>query len=251
MNNNWKLKAINTAYKKTTETRYFNYIVKPNVINLIGNTKDKTVLDVGCGFGRYLEILSKHDPSKLVGCDISEHQIQLCKESVQNKDIEYYIVDFSDASSSIALGQNKYDIVYNVLVLLYIETLDKLKTFIENCYKCLKKGGKMVICTSDIKSASFYPEVFNILKLSAKPLTKDNEYTDGCPIQLEIIENCIVTCYQRNFETIKQLMEQVGFTDVRKCDLFLEEISLEAFTDKELNIIKKSNIFLFLEAKKL
>ncbi|CAH0547950.1 unnamed protein product [Brassicogethes aeneus] len=248
---NWKLKAINRAYKKTTELRNFNYIVNPHVINLIGNIKDKTVLDVGCGFGRYLEILSKHTPSKLVGCDISEHQIQLCKESVKNKDIEYYIVDFSDASSSIALGQNKYDIVYNVFVILYIETLEKLKTCIENCYKCLKKGGKVVICTLDILSASFYPEVFDILKLTAKPLTKDNEFTDGCPIQMEIIENCIVTCYQRNFETIKQLIEQVGFTDVRKGDLFLDEIALQAFTDKELNVIKKSNIFLFLKAKKL
>ncbi|MCC8368656.1 MAG: class I SAM-dependent methyltransferase [Rickettsia endosymbiont of Oxypoda opaca] len=248
---NWQLKAINNAYKKTTELRNNNYIINPHIINLIGNIKGKTVLEVGCGFGRYLEILSKHTPSKLVGCDISAHQIQLCIETVKNNDIEYYIMDFSDANSSIVLGQNKYDIVYNVFVILYIETLDKLKTFIENCYKCLKKGGKIVICTLDILGASFYPEVFNILKLPTKPLTKDNKYIDGCPIQIEIIENCTVTSYQRNFETIKQLMEQVGFTDVRKCDLFLDEIALQAFTDKELNIIKKSNIFLLLEAKKL
>ncbi|WP_341793960.1 MULTISPECIES: hypothetical protein [unclassified Rickettsia] len=90
-----------------------------------------------------------------------------------------------------------------------------------------------------------------IRAMQQKSLTKNNKYIDGCPIQIEITENYIVTSYQRNFETIKQLMEQIGFTNVRKCDLFLDEIALQAFTDKELSIIKKSNIFLLLEAEKL
>lgn len=248
---NWQLKTINNAYKKTAKLRNNNYIVNPHIISLIGNVKGKTILEVGCGFGRYLEILSKHSPSKLVGCDISAYQIKLCKETIKNNNIEYYIVDFSNTNSPVILGHDKYDIIYTVFVILYIETLDKLKVFIENCYKCLKKNGKVIICTLDILSALFYSEVFNILKLPVKPLTKNYKYTDGCPIQIEITENCIVTSYQRNLETIKQLMEQIGFSNIRKCDIFLDEIALQAFTDKELSIIKKSNIFLLLEAEKL
>lgn len=247
----WQLKTISDAYKKTAKLRNNNYIVNPHIISLIGNVKGKTILEVGCGFGRYLEILSKHNPSKLVGCDISAYQIKLCKETIKNNNIEYYIVDFSDTDSHVILGYGKYDIIYTVFVILYIETLDKLKTFLENCYKCLKKNGKVIICTLDIFSASLYPEVFNILKLPIKYLTKNYKYTDGCPIQIEITENCVVTSYPRNLETIKHLIEQIGFHNIRKYDIFLDEIALQAFTQNELSIIKKSNIFLLLEAAKL
>lgn len=248
---NWQLKTINDAYKKTAKFRNNNYIVNPHIISLIENVKGKTILEVGCGFGRYLEILAKHNPSKLVGCDISVHQIKLCKETIKNNNIEYYVLDFSNTNSPVILGHDKYDIIYTVFVILYIETLDKLKTFFKNCYKCLKKNGKVIICTLDILSASFYSEVFNVLKLSVKPLPPNDKYTDGCPIQIEITENCIVTSYQRNLETIKHLMEQVGFNNIKKYDIFLDEIALKAFNDRELNIIKKSNIFLLLEAEKL
>ncbi|MGI4752482.1 MAG: class I SAM-dependent methyltransferase [Janthinobacterium lividum] len=247
----WKLKNINESYKKTAKFRNNNYIINPHNINLIGNIKDKTVLDVGCGFGRYLKILLKDNPSKLVGCDISKHQIQLCNNTINNDNIEYFIIDFSDTTAPLIIGENKYDIVYTVFVILYVETLDKLKIFIDNCYKCLKKQGRIIICTLDILSASFYPEVFDILKLPVKTLVSNNKYSDGCSIQIEITKNCIVTSYQRNFETIKQLMKQVGFNNIRKHNLFLDEISLQAFTNRELDIIKKSNMFLLLEAQKL
>ncbi|HJD64771.1 MAG TPA: hypothetical protein LFW10_01180 [Rickettsia endosymbiont of Diachasma alloeum] len=46
-------------------------------------------------------------------------------------------------------------------------------------------------------------------------------------------------------------MKQVGFNNIRKHNLLLDEISLQAFTNRELDIIKKSNIFLLLEAQKL
>jgi len=90
-------------------------------------------------------------------------------------------------------------------------------------------------------SALSYPEVFDILKFPTKPL-HNNEYSDGCPIQIEITNDCIVTPYQRNFDTIKLLMEKTGFKNIKKHELFLDEVALQAFTHEELNIIKKSNI---------
>lgn len=244
----WKVKAIGDSYTKTKEYRFNNYVVNPHIKNLIGNVKGKAVLEIGCGFGRYLEIFYKENPSKLVGCDISTHQVELCKQQIKNSDIGLHILDFSDLKASIILGQDEYDIVYSIFVILYIDTIDKLKIFISNCYKCLKKNGKLLICTLDILRASSYPEIFNILKFPVKSL-KDDKYTDGCPIQIEITDDCVVTSYQRNFDTLKQLMEEVGFKNVRKCDLFLDEIASQAFTDKELDIIKKSNILLLIEAE--
>jgi cyclopropane fatty-acyl-phospholipid synthase-like methyltransferase len=250
----WNVKTIADSYAKTKEYRFNNYVVNPHIKNLIGHVKGKAVLEVGCGFGRYLEIFYKDNPSKLVGCDISHHQLELCKQYIKNSDIGLHLLDFSDLKTSTILGQDEYDIVYNIFVILYIDTLDKLKIFISNCYKCLKQDGKVLICTLDILSASSYPEIFSILKFPTKPLN-DNKYTDNSPIQIEITDDCVVTSYQRNFDTIKQLMEEVGFKNVRKydlkqCDLFLDKIAMQAFTNAELNIIKNSNILLLIEAEK-
>ena len=160
-----------------------------------------------------------------------------------------YNLDFTDNTSSITLGQNKYDIVYSIFVILYLHTLDEVERFLENCYKCLKSDGKVIICTLDILSAITFPEVFNILNLPTTPL-KDNKYDDSYPIQIRITEDCVLTSYQRNFDTLKLIMEKTGFKEVRKHTLFLDDIALKAFTEKELNIIKKSNILLLITAKK-
>lgn len=235
--------------RETKEFRFNNYIINPLIRNLIGEVKDKALLEIGCGFGRYLEILPAESPRKLVGCDISPHQVELCKQTIKNSNIELHVLDFCDFDSPAILGQNEYDIIYNVFVILYIDTLEKLETFIGNCYKCLAQGGKVIICTLDIIRAYAYPEVFNILKFPTK-LLGNNEYIDGCPIQINITNDCIVTCYHRNFDTLKHLMEKSGFKNLRKSNLFLDEIALQGFTEQELNIIKQSNILLLIEAEK-
>lgn len=247
--NNWKLKTITDSYRETKELRFSNCIVNPHVKNIIGNVTDKALLEIGCGFGRYLEIFYAENPLKLVGCDISPHQVELCKENIKNSNIEVHVLDFSDVKSSAILGQNEYDIVYNVFVILYMESLSKLEIFLKNCYECLKQGGKVVICTLDIISCKdSYPEVFDILKLPTKFLT--DEYRDGCPIEISITNDCVLTCYHWNFDVIKRSMEKLGFKNVTKHNLGLKENALQSFTEQEFNLINESNILLLIEAEK-
>ena len=246
----WKLKSISDDYQKTEKFRFNNYVVNPHIENLIGSVKDKSLLEVGCGFGRYLEIFNKQNPYRLVGCDISKNQIELCKKNIKINNIKLHTLDFCDINSPEILGIEEYDIVYSVFVMLYIDSLSKVKRFIENAFKCLKKGGKFLICTLDIASASHDPKVFDILKFPVKSLTDNSTYIDGCPIEIEITESCIVTCYQRDFITLKQLIEMAGFKNVNKRELFLDQIALKEFTNEELNIIKESNILSLITSEK-
>ncbi|MBY0501475.1 MAG: class I SAM-dependent methyltransferase [Alphaproteobacteria bacterium] len=246
----WKLKNITDSYTETNEFRFNNYVVTPHVMDIIGCVEGKSLLDIGCGFGRYLDIFSKDSPLKLVGCDISPHQIELCKKNNKNKEIDYYVLDILEPNSPTILGQNKYDIIYSIFLVLYMETLDKLKIFFENCYKCLKKDGKLLTCTLDIPSALMYPEVFDVLGLPTTPLTEDGKYVDGCPVEIKITEECVVTSYYRGFNTLKEIMKTIGFKNVKRRDLTLDHIALQAFSKQELDIIKKSNILFLIEADK-
>lgn len=245
----WKLSTIADAYRETKDFRFNNYVVNPHVKKLIGDVKDKTLLEIGCGFGRYLEIFYKEHPEKLVGCDISVAQIEFCQKNIKYNNIELYVLDFADTRAPEILGTSEYDFIYSIFVIIYLETLDSLNTFIINSYKCLKKGGKILICSLDILSATSFPKVFDILKFPTK-LLQGSEYKDGSPIEISITDDCIVTSYQRNFNTIKLLMEEAGFKNVGRRNLFLDEVALQAFTIEELNIIKDSNILLLIEAEK-
>lgn len=246
----WTLKTISDSYEKTKEFRFNNYVVNPHIEALVGDIGGKSLLEVGCGFGRYLEIFNRGNPSNLVGCDVCEHQIELCNQNIKSKNLTLHTLDFCNEDTPRILGENEYDIVYNVFVILYAETLKKTKTFIENSYRCLKKGGKTLICTLDIATASSYPQVFDILNFPVKLLSDEKIYTDGCTVQIEITKDCIVKSYHRDFSTLKKLMEEVGFKNVRKSELFLDEVALMGFSKDELNVIKNSNILLLIEADK-
>ena len=91
-----------------------------------------------------------------------------------------------------------------------------MQIFFENSYKCLKTGGKFLICTLNFSSAISHPEIFKILKYPTKPLTENGKYNDGCSVKTVLTEDCILTTYHRDFSTLKKLMETAGFKDVKK-----------------------------------
>lgn len=47
-------------------------------LDLIGDVKNKRVLDVGCGTGRYCELLAKRG-AKVIGIDPSSRRVRMCK----------------------------------------------------------------------------------------------------------------------------------------------------------------------------
>ena len=63
-------KDINTPY---------NLQVKPKMLDLIGNIVNKSILDIGCGFGSFAKELSILGAKFVMGIDISERLIEYLK----------------------------------------------------------------------------------------------------------------------------------------------------------------------------
>jgi SAM-dependent methyltransferase len=90
--------------------------------------KDKSVLEVGCGPGGNLEIVSRMNPKRLVGCDISQKMLDLAAENLKNSvlEAEFFLTDgvklpFADKSIDIAftvtvLHHNTDEKMLNALV---------------------------------------------------------------------------------------------------------------------------------------
>ncbi len=109
----------------------------PNFRKLMPDVTNKSILDLGCGYGEndkfYKELGAKH----VLGTDISEKMIEKANEINKIDGIEYKVIAMEDISSI----DKKFDIIISSLAFHYIKDFDKL---IKDCYKLLNKDGYLV-----------------------------------------------------------------------------------------------------------
>lgn len=119
--------AIATRYSKSAE--------------LVANeSKDKKVLDYGCGLGRNIKYIKEN--SRALQIDGTEIKAQLIKAR-KNHDKLRELGCVIDSSEKIK--DSHYDLILNSHVLNVIESDEVKKSVLKDIYKKLKKGGKAFI----------------------------------------------------------------------------------------------------------
>ena len=114
MSNNWINEARNfdDQYKESTPLKsipFFGEYVRKDlelrqsiVLETLGDLAGKTILDLGCGVGRFSHILAKKG-ANIIGFDISPEAIKLAKEYSIAEGIsdlcEFHVKDLSDMVS--------------------------------------------------------------------------------------------------------------------------------------------------------
>ncbi len=100
------------------------------------------VLDVGCGRGEFLSLLSERGV-RAKGIDLRDSMVDRCK----SKGLD---VELSDAN--LYLLSTKGESLDAVTAFHIVEhlTVDYLQTFLSATYKTLKKGGKLIVETPNI-----------------------------------------------------------------------------------------------------
>lgn len=91
------------------------------------------ILDVGCGNGEFLLKLGKLGASKLVGIDFSEAAVQLCN----SRGIETFQGIFTDFQQE----EQSFDAIF---MINYIEHVLKPKDEVEQAFRLLKPGAKLI-----------------------------------------------------------------------------------------------------------
>lgn len=99
----------------------------------------ESLIDIGCGDGRFLKEASRNFTSKkLLGIDYSERAINLAK--AMNPELNYQCIDIS----SHAPINEPVDVITLIEVLEHIP-LDKVNTFIRSFSEYLKPGGRLLM----------------------------------------------------------------------------------------------------------
>ncbi len=118
-------------------TPHHRKILNPCVERLLGDVRGKRLLDAGCGEGYLSQYYAKHG-ADVVGVDISEKMIALCKQRPYDESIEFFV---GDICSLDFIENSSFDLVLCNLVLLNVPCfLDALQEF----FRTLKFKGLLV-----------------------------------------------------------------------------------------------------------
>lgn len=133
-----------TDFAKIDPTKV--YAQYPEAIRILGDIKNKRVLDVGCGSGLLTTQLAKKG-AKVIGYDVSKEQIELAKaeEHKNSFGIQYFVSGPEDIEKKLikSFGNNLelFDKASSTLVLHYAKDRKHLTKFFSSTFRLLKHKG--------------------------------------------------------------------------------------------------------------
>ncbi len=122
---------------RNKEFNYNDMIEQPIVFDLIGSVQDKTVLDLGCGYGAMTVKLANAGAKKVIGVDVSEKMIEKGIKENPHANVEYRVM----AAENLSEINEKYDTVVSCLAIHYINDIYKL---FRDVYGILNSRGEFV-----------------------------------------------------------------------------------------------------------
>ncbi|MBV1924906.1 MAG: class I SAM-dependent methyltransferase [Dokdonia sp.] len=176
------------------------YYDRPNTLKLLEDVGGKSVLDAGCGPGKYAEILLSKGAS-VTGFDFSPEMIKHAKERNKNQGT-FFVHDFSTPLTMIA--DQSFDFVLCALALHYVEDWnDTLREF----HRVLKDHGQLII---SIEHPFFEYNYFKSSDYFKTEAVKCTWKGFGFPIEINSYRRSLTECIQpltQNGFYIDQLVE--------------------------------------------
>lgn len=134
------------------------FVQYPEILRLLGDVKNKKILDVGCGPGLLTRQLARKGAT-LVAYDNSVEQINIAKaaEAQMPLGINYFVADAGNIEKvlreEIGNPEKQFDSAISTLVLHYAEDVAHLEQFFSSTGNMLKDGGRFVtiLCNPDYK----------------------------------------------------------------------------------------------------
>ncbi|NBO17300.1 MAG: class I SAM-dependent methyltransferase [Proteobacteria bacterium] len=127
--------------KPTNNVTLENEKLYKNIVDDL-DLKDKTILDLGCGFGWFCLIAEKKGAQKIYGIEISDEDLQTAKNHIKSKKIEFKI----GSAIHIPLPDSSIDTIFSWEVIEHIPE-NKERKMIEEIERVLKPGGKCYLST--------------------------------------------------------------------------------------------------------
>ena len=233
------------GYKKLRagETNYNDLLEQPAMTKMLPDLSEKTVLDLGCGYGHNCLDFVQRGAKRIVGVDISEKMLKVAKNESVHENIEYVNMSMTEISTL----NETFDFIYSSLAFHYIKDF---YAFAKEMYSVLNDGGQLLfsqehpIITATLDGNGHFNKNLKGKRVSYT-FSNYNEpgerkvhwYVDG------------VIKYHRTFSNIINALAKAGFVIEEVCEPTPEEWAVEKLPTIVKEYIKPN--FLIVKASKL
>lgn len=145
-----KIKIVNskvgynlTASYYQSREKYWDSFEKDKVLPMLGDLKDKKVLDVGAGTGR-LAIRMARAGARVTALDISEQMVNKLQV------ISYKLQVVTGDAESLPFKDDSFDTVVATFLIVHLKDL---RRFFDEAYRVLKNGGLFLVTNINQRKA--------------------------------------------------------------------------------------------------
>lgn len=169
----------------------------------VGHEPVTTILDLGCGTGRFTEALAAHFDAEVIGLDPSTKMLDQARKKLRDPRVRY----LPGEGEAIPLPDDSIDLIF--MSMSFHHFTDPAAATRE-CRRVLREGGTTVLRTGLRERIPSYP------------------YVEFFPTSRPIMDDCLPTA-----ASIKQIFESAGFHTISS-DIILQQIALDfaAYTEK-------------------
>ncbi|OJF75589.1 MAG: methyltransferase [Treponema sp. CETP13] len=122
---------------RNQESNKNNIFEKPALFSLLPDLKDKTILDLGCGYGENCMEFIRKGSGKVIGIDISKKMLEVARKENSDSRIEYKNMPMEEIGSL----KEEFDIVVSSLAMHYVQDYSGL---VKNVFRLLNKNGLFI-----------------------------------------------------------------------------------------------------------
>ena len=233
------------SYKELRETdRNYNVLLEqPAMKKLLPDLTNKSVLDLGCGFGINCMDFVNAGASEVYGVDISKKMLDVAKSTNADNKITYINMPLENLNKL----ETKFDFIYSSLCFHYIKDFDKLISDISNL---VNNGGTILFSQEHpIVTASIGNNLGFLLDRSDVPYAysfSDYHNESECRIENWFVDGIIK--YHRTFSTIINTLCDAGFVIQKVVEPIPDDYALDKRPGLRKEFIKPT--FLIVKAIK-
>lgn len=173
------------------------------VASCAGNQPINTILDLGCGSGRFSEALAAHFDARVIGLDPSTKMLDQAQKKLRDVRVQYQ----SGCGEAIPLADGSVDLIF---MSMSFHHFTDAKAAAGECRRVLRDGGTAVLRTGMRERIPSYP------------------YVEFFPTSRPIMGDVLPTV-----AFVKEVFESAGFSTV-SADIITQQIApdLATYTDK-------------------
>lgn len=148
---------------------------RKKVVQIIGDTHPKSILDIATGTGDLAINLTKTNASQIIGLDISEGMLNVGRQKVEKLQLSDLIEMKLGDSEKIPFEDNSFDAI---TVAFGVRNFEDLEKGLSEIYRVLKTDGTFVVLETSVPTKTPYKQGYNfysknILPLIGKMFSKD------------------------------------------------------------------------------